>query len=447
MENIQVAPADQPATIAPVAQSNRISTIDILRGVALLGILLMNIPMFSMPARYSEAFRSNPEDFNFWVRAVILVVFEGKMRALFSMIFGAGILLFTTKKEAAGKSTAFLFYRRMGWLVLFGLTDAHVLLWEGDILYAYGVIGMLAFLFRKVKPIYLALGVPLVALIDFGMSHSFYSDLRTKRLDYVKVQKEIKTGQKPNPEQQKVLTQWREVELDFVPNEQDIKDNIKKMKSGYSTVAKKIRKESWNWQTKYFLYGVADPLALMLLGIPLFKWGFLTNQWSGRKYRLTMLIGYGIGLPLVLYDVYYGFVNMPNLAASFRHMETHPIVWANVIYPFQRILLVMAHTAAIMLMIRSGILSKFMTRLAAVGQMALTNYVMHTVICTLFFFGYGLNYYATFQYYQIFYVVSAIWILQLLLSPVWLRHFYFGPLEWLWRSLTYWKMQPMRRQD
>ncbi|MCE7043569.1 DUF418 domain-containing protein [Dyadobacter sp. CY312] len=446
MESANIIAAKE-IKLAPVSQLNRIETIDVLRGIALLGILLMNIPGFSMPSRYSEIFRTDPENVNFWVRAVILVVFEGKMRALFSMLFGAGILLFTTKKEAAGKSTTFLFYRRMGWLVLFGLADAHILLWEGDILYSYGVIGMIAFLFRKMKPMYLAFGVPLVAILDFGLSHSFYKDMRQKRLDYVKVQKEIQAGDKPSAAQQTVLSNWREIEKEFIPNEQDIRDNTKKMKSDYSTVAKKIRKSSWDFQTKYLMYTIADPLALMLLGMAFLKWGFFTNQWSKRQYKFTILLGYGLGLPLVLYDFYYGFVNMPNLAASFVHMEQHPIVWVNIIYPFQRILLVMAHASLVMLIIRSGAMQSLLNKLAAVGQMAFTNYVMHTVICTLFFFGYGLNYYATLEYYQIFYVVFAIWILQIFLSPLWLRHFYFGPLEWLWRSLTYWKIQPMRRRN
>ncbi|TDE11753.1 DUF418 domain-containing protein [Dyadobacter psychrotolerans] len=448
MESVNLTtPKTEKVFFSPVSQLNRIDSIDILRGIALLGILLMNIPAFSMPQRFSEPFRTDLESLNFWVRGFITVVFEGKMRALFSMIFGAGILLFTTKKEAAGKSTTFLYYRRMAWLVVFGLADAHLLLWEGDILYSYGVIGMIAFLFRKVKPQYLALGVPLVAILDFGMGYMFYKDMRQKRLDYVRVKTELLSNKTPDATQKKVLADWREVEKDFIPNEQDIKDNTKKMKSDYATVAKKIRKTSFDWQFKYFMYGIADPLALMLLGIALFKWGFFTGQWKKKQYKLTMLIGYGVGLPLVLYDFYYSFIHFPNLAASFVHMENNPVVWVNIIYPFQRILLVMAHASVVILIVQSGVAQKFFNRLAAVGQMALTNYVMHTIICTLFFFGYGLNYYATLEYYQIFYLVFCIWILQIIISPIWLRYFYFGPLEWLWRSLTYWKFQPIRKTN
>src|SRR3954466_6756852 len=119
-------PTENPATpaAAPVSETERLKLLDALRGVALLGILLMNIPVFAMPDYFSESFKTNPANVNFWVSAVISVVFEGKMRALFGMIFGAGVLLFVSKKEQAGRSVTGLFYRRMSWLVLFGLIHA-----------------------------------------------------------------------------------------------------------------------------------------------------------------------------------------------------------------------------------------------------------------------------------------------------------------------------------
>src|ERR1700752_2851879 len=110
-----------PPVADPVAEAQRLRLIDALRGVALLGILLMNIPGFAMPNYFSESFRSDPSNINFWVSAVIGVLFEGQMRALFGMVFGAGVLLFVSKKEQTGKPVTGLFYRRMFWLVVFGL--------------------------------------------------------------------------------------------------------------------------------------------------------------------------------------------------------------------------------------------------------------------------------------------------------------------------------------
>jgi uncharacterized protein len=218
------------------------------------------------------------------------------------------------------------------------------------------------------------------------------------------------------------------------------------MKSDYATVAARIRPEAWKLQTKYLLLIIPDSLALMLLGVALFKWGFLTGSWSRAAYWKTALIGYGIGLPLVIYSTYYGVIHTPNLEASLRYMAEVPVPWVSLCYPFQRIFLVMAHIAVLILICKSGVVRGFIHSLERVGQMAFTNYILHSVICTLFFFGYGFNRFAELQYYQIYLVVAAIWILQLVASPLWLRYFCFGPLEWLWRCLTYWHVQPMKRK-
>jgi len=429
--------------IAPVAQANRIKLIDALRGVALLGILLMNIPGFSMPNYFSETFKNEPASLNFWVGEVITVVFEGKMRALFSMLFGAGILLFISKKEGVG--VHFLFYRRMFWLALFGLIHAHLILWIGDILYLYGVCGMLVYLCRNINPKYLVLAIPIVAILDFGLNTYFYQGVRNDRIAYVNAKK-VETEKKPlTATQTNALTTWREIETSMIPNREDAKENTRKMKSDYATVASYLRPMAWDGQTEFMLYEIWDCIALMLLGFALYKWGFLSGSWSNAAYRKVMLIGYGIGLPLVLYSSYYGFVNFSTLEANLKRMEQVPINWIDLIYPFQRIFLVMAHASFLILLYKSGKMQGIFRRLVSVGQMAFTNYIMHSIICTLFFFGYGLNYFARFDYYQIYFVVVTIWIVQLIISPIWLRYFYFGPLEWLWRSLTYWKVQPFKR--
>lgn len=434
------------AIFNPVSESNRIAALDILRGVALLGILLMNIPEFSMAEYSSEAYKSNPQDINFWVRAAEIIVFEGKMRALFSAIFGAGIILFTINKERTGGSATLLFYRRMFWLIVFGLIHSHILLWEGEILYYYGVIGMLAFLFRKMKPTYLVMAVPLVAIVEFTMTTMFMQGIRAKRLAYVEAVAAQHNQLDLTELQNLALKEWREVEIDLIPNKEDAADHTRIMKSDYSTVATYIRKNSWDGQTKYLVFGIWDPLALMLLGIALYKWGFLTLQWSRARYIKTIIIGYGLGFPLVTWDFYHNYVNFPTLEASLRYIETHAINWMNLVYPLQRILLMMGHAALILLVVKSNVFSALLDRLRAVGQMAFTNYIMHTIICTLIFFGYGLNYYAEVEYYKIYYAVFVIWIFQLAYSKPWLNSFLFGPLEWVWRSLTYWKIQPMRRQ-
>jgi uncharacterized protein len=436
-----------PTGAAPVSETERLKLIDALRGVALLGILLMNIPGFAMPDYFSESFKSDPANVNFWVSAVISVVFEGKMRALFGMIFGAGVLLFVSKKEQAGRSVTRLFYRRMFWLVLFGLIHAHLILWIGDILYLYGFCGMLVYLCRKVKPIYLVLGVPLVAVVDFTAGTLFYQHVRASRIAYVEVGT-VAAGNKPLTEAQNdALARWREIEKTLIPNREDARENTRKMKSDYATVASYLRPLAWKGETIFMPIEIWDSLALMLLGLALYQWGFLSGQWSNRDYGKVMVIGYGIGLTLAIYSFYHSYLYSPNLEANLRRMELVPIEWVGLIYPFQRIFLVMAHVAALIVLYKSQYAQTLFRCLEAVGQMAFTNYIMQSVICTLFFFGYGLNYYAELEFYQIYFVVIAIWIVQLIVSPLWLRFFFFGPLEWVWRSLTYWKRQPFMRRE
>jgi uncharacterized protein len=430
---------------APVAESSRIKIIDMLRGVALLGILLMNIPGFSMPNYSFEAFKNDPNSINFWVYVLITIVFEGKMRAMFSIIFGAGVLLFTANKGGIGKSVTPLFYRRMFWLVLFGLIHAHLILWIGDILYLYGVCGMLLYLVRNVNPKYLIWAIPLVAIVDFTVGTIQYQGIREKRIAYSEATRAQGENKTLTQTQTKALVTWREVEKDMMPNREDAKANTAKMKSDYSTIASYLRPLSIDGQTKYLPFDVWDVFALMILGLVLYKWEFLNGSWSNENYWKVIKIGYGIGLPLVIYSFYYSFKHFSTLEANLVTMEKTPIHWNRLIYPFQRILLSMAHLATLILLYKSGFAKNLFRRLVAVGQMAFTNYITHSIICTLFFFGYGLNYFGELEYYQIYYLVFAIWIFQLIMSPIWLKYFLFGPLEWLWRSLTYWKIQPFKR--
>src|SRR5688572_14686143 len=435
-----------PPAAAPVAESERIEIVDVVRGVALLGILLMNIPFFAMPERFTEPWRADTGNANFWVYAVNTILFEGKMRAFFSAVFGAGIVLFTTGKEKAGRSATGLFYKRMVWLTLFGLAHAHLLLWMGDILYFYGLIGMIAFLLRRVAPRWLALGVPLVAVIGFVASTLFYQNIRQKRLAWREAVTAQAAGRPLSAAQDSALVAWREVEKEFLPNDAERSEHTALMKGSYGQVASFVRDKAADGEFKYLLFSIPDMLALMLLGIALYRWGFLTLEWSTSAYVRTAVIGYAVGLTAVTVSFVHGVLVTPTVAAGLATMEREPIAWTGALYDVQRIALMMAHVSVIMLVYRAGWLRWLFTRLRAVGQMAFTNYIVQTVICSLVFFGYGLNQFAEWEYYQLYWLVLGIWALQLVVSPLWLRGFQFGPLEWLWRTLTYGARQPFVRR-
>jgi uncharacterized protein len=432
-------------TPVPVSRSNRIESLDVLRGAAILGVLLINIVGFGMSTggNFTTRLFSDITSSNFFAYASVYILFEGKMRAMFCMLFGAGILLFgINKKSVDPKRVTLLFYVRMSWLVLFGLLHAHVLLWTGDVLFFYGLFGMIVFLMRNMKARYMVMAVPFVTICWFIMGTLFYCDVRQKRFafnDAVKVQQ---TGGPLSVAQQQSIEEWKEVEKSLLPDETEAQASAANMRGSYTTVAAEVRPKALKAQTKYLLVEMGDNIALMLLGMALLKWGFFTGKWTGRQYRLVMFAGYAVSLPVAVYELWYMANYTSSINSIIQHMETTPIPWKTMLYPLQRICMVLAHCAALMLLIRSGYLTGVLKRLQAAGQMALSNYILQTVLCSLFFFGYGLGFYNTLQIHQLYYVVAIILLFQLIVSPLWLKYFKFGPMEWLWRTLTYKQFKP-----
>jgi uncharacterized protein len=438
-------PLPAVAPPGPVTQADRLRSLDVLRGVALLGILLLNIPGFGLPYPFADGFQHDLHSVNFWIYAVITVLFEGKMRALFSALFGAGIVLFSQRRAQAGQPVAGLFYRRMGWLVLFGLLNAHLLLWAGDVLYFYGLGGLVAFWLRKLPARYLALGVPLMALLSFATTSQFNQHLLAVHQRYEVAEAAARRHQPLTAAQQQARTEWHELASSMLPSPADMAAQTRQLKGTYGQAAHYVRAESRQLETSYLPLVLPDVLALMLLGIALFKWGFFTGQWPRGRYLRTAAWGYGLGLPGVLLYFYQHYQRAPGVAGELAYLQATSLAWGELLYQFQRIALLLGHASLLLGLFHAGVGPAGLRWLAAVGQMAFTNYLLQSVICTLFFFGYGLNYFAELKYYQLFVVVAGVWVVQLLGSTLWLRYFLFGPLEWLWRSLTYWQVQPLRQ--
>jgi len=191
------------------------------------------------------------------------------------------------------------------------------------------------------------------------------------------------------------------------------------------------------FQTVFFFIFILWRVAgVMLVGMALMKMGVFSAARSPRFYALSMVVGYGLGLPLVAYGarqlVAHGF-------------EVTYLMGPGMFYNyFGSLLVAMAHVGLVMRACQAGLLRGLQRRLGAVGRMALTNYLMHTLIATTLFYGYGVGLFAHLGRAQLLAVVAAIWALQLVVSPLWLARFRFGPAEWAWRSLTYGRAQPMR---
>lgn len=437
----------QPAQ-RPVQKSERISTIDTIRGVALFGILLMNIPGFGFHTlSFYNLIKVAPHNtVDFYTFEVIEVFFEGTMRGLFSMLFGAGMLLFLMNKKESGigPTTTELYYRRLLLLVGFGLINAFVLLWRGDILFFYGLGGMLLFPFRKMSAKWLVVA----GLVFFSMAavktQWNHLDLRSQRKAYLEAVAVEKSGKKLTPEQTAAKSAW-EQRANWKPDEAEGNRNIANMRSGYGTVFATLLPDNANGEIwGMYHWAVWDCVGMMLIGMALFKLGYFSNKPRTSTYVMGLVVGYGIGLPIGYFMFTLGFI--PSIMNLGNYVDAYTMPHS-VLYDLKRLFLSLGHASLVMLVFRSKVVPWLMKGLANVGQMAFTNYLMQSIICTLIFHGYGLGLYNKLAFHQLYYIVFGVWVAQLIFSAIWLRYYRFGPFEWAWRSMTYWKKQPFKLKE
>lgn len=400
------------------AAPERLPSLDVVRGVAVLGILLLNILSFALP----EAAYINPRAYGGWhgadlgVWAANFILFDGKMRGLFSFLFGASTLLVVERAEAAGRDPAQTHYRRMIWLLLFGL--AHLwFVWEGDILAHYALIGMLAYLMRH---------LPVPGLLVLGTMLALLGALVFATVPYDVTQLLSGAGN---------ARQLHNYNLSFgIPSPADIGADLALHRSGYGAIlADRLRSVAASPLALLGFYG-PETLAYMLFGMAALRSGMLRGEWTRARYLRWLLASWGIGLPafavLAWWQWKSGFSLLPVATAAL------PLA------ALARPAMIAGWICLILLLARpDGALT---ARLAAAGRMAFTNYLATSLICTTLFYGYGLGWYGYLSRSQLYMVVPAIWALLLLWSKPWLTRFGYGPLEWLWRSLARGEIQALR---
>ena len=423
---------------APVSRQQRINSIDVLRGVAVLGILLMNIVAMGLPhwAYDDPTVAGNNAPIDYWTWAINAVLFEGKMRTIFSMLFGAGVILITARlEERGGRDTpADIHFRRNMWMVLFGAIHAYLLLWIGDILYAYGIAGMTLFVFRRVRPRRLAILGAIILATQMPKMYGFSMEMTNAREGLARIEAEKTAGKPLSAEDLKKEKEWTKFLGEQRPTAEQIKKENDARQKGYLSNIKDFGKVVFMMHTGFmYIIGFWDVVGAMLIGMALFKWEVFSAARSYKFYIWMALIGFGYGLPVGTFVVWDWT----------RHNFELGTRWI-LLYDTTRVAVALGHIAVVMMICKAGVL-QFLTRpLAAVGQMALTNYIMTSVIVGIVFFGYGFGLFGQLARHQLYYVVAGIWAFELIMSTIWLQFFQFGPLEWLWRSLTYNKRQPMR---
>ena len=326
--------------------------------------------------------------------------------------------------------------------MLFGVIHAYVLLWHFDILYWYGLVGLFLFPLRKWSPKALLIAGALALAVFVPKSVLSYQEQQTLRAEAATADVAAAAGETLTEEQKEAQKKWAKKLKERDPDPKKIEKKIEKRRSGYWANFTKSAPLNIKGQSKeFYLWGFWDSAGMMLLGMGLLKLRVFSATRSIRFYVVMAAVGYGIGLPRRGYWVYEALTHNFDLV---HYLDSSLHFWSNeAIGQASRLCVALGHVAVIMLICKAGRCQWLTSRLAAVGRMALSNYIMHTIICTLLFYGFGFGLYAALERYELYSVVATVWIVQLISSPIWLRYFRFGPFEWVWRSLTYWKRQPL----
>jgi uncharacterized protein len=404
----------------------RIAYLDIVRGVAVMGILAMNIVGFAMPfqaylnpAAYGTG---SAADLASWAFSFILI--DGKMRGLFSFLFGAGMLLVIEKAEARGEEPAAVHFRRMLWLLFFGLVHLY-LIWFGDILTGYALVGMIAWFLHRLSTRALVrwgIGLLLVQLLLFiGLAAGAF------------MLSEAAAAPGATPAQ---VAEWRALERGFgTLSGAPLAQKLATYGGGYGGIfADRLALHATSPVTSLMMFGW-ETLAYFLFGMAALRSGFFRGTWSRAAYRKVVLAGFGIGIP--------AYAVLAWLLA--RDGFSVPMVFAvsmAATVPFRPLMIGATAALIILLAGRGGAL---VARIAAAGRAAFTNYLGTSILMTTFFYGYGAGFYGQLSRAELWLVVLPMWALMLLWSKPWLDRFEYGPLEWLWRSLSKWQAQPMRK--
>lgn len=409
-----------PARLTPIAAGERIDVVDVLRGFAILGILLVNMQFFTGP------FCAIMVDTPLWpglhdrVAAGLIRFFaEGKFYSLFSLLFGFGMVVQMLRAEQRRRRFVGFFMWRLFLLLLIGAGHA-LLLWTGDILMIYALLGFVLLLFRKRKPTTLLVWTCILLLLPTLMIGGVAGSL------------ELARG---------IPEAAAELEAGFAEQEQQMQYSIAQEITAYGagSYADIMRQRVVDLQYApfYMLFAAPSILAMFILGIYTARHGIL-HDIPAHLRLLRHLAVWGAVL-----GVLGNSIHLVTAAMTSQAVPTPLWIPKTASTAVGVPALCLFYAATLVLLWQKQRWRRRLEPLAAVGRMALTNYLLQSLICTTIFYSYGLGLYGGVGPAAGLGLTIVVFLLQVLLSNWWLARFRFGPMEWLWRSLTYRKIQPM----
>lgn len=410
-----------------MTQADRHISLDVLRGFAVMGILLLNIIGFAMPgAAYINPMAwggSDPVNVGVW--AFNFVLFDGKMRGLFSMLFGASMLLIMQRAEAAGQNPRAVHLNRMAWLFVIG--SAHyILIWWGDILVTYSICGTIALVFVKKDVRQLIRWAMILFSIYFIVSCLMVAGIW------------FMAGQAaaPGADAETIASAQKMLAGLGQPGSEEIAEDLALYGGGWTAIVRDNLSTFPDALINSLLLFTLDTVGMMLLGMAMLKSAFILAMWTPEIYRKVAIRGFAIGLipmiGLAAWVMLSGFDEVITFAAFFAFS-----------FPF-RVVLTVAWAALLLLIVQQYGQSPLIGRVAAAGKAAFSNYLGTSVLMTFAFYGWGLGLFGMVDRITAMLFVAGTWAIMLLWSKPWLERYRFGPAEWLWRSLARRSLQPMR---
>lgn len=427
----------------------RLTVRHVLLGVAILSLLLVSIRAFGLTQAQVVQLWRGPHGGNYQLLKWTHLLLDNAMAPLVALLFGAGILPFLARqKSTGGYAIPELYIRANLWLLLFGIANAFLLLSPVDILFHYGIVGVFMFPLQRLSARGFLIAAIVTGFFFAGKGYWNYTDQREKYTKYQKVVALEKKNKKVKltDDQKGDKSAWEGmVKGTAYDKEKDTKAIATTRSADYSDV--------WDFLVPRFQYDQAwqfyqrkvwEIASLMLLGMALFRWGFFTSRFSTGQYAAIAVGGLVVSqvvawLSFPTYEA--AIVDYPKLISS----GTLPL--ADLVQPVERAFAAVGWAALVMVLYRAGRAGLLSRALGAVGQMPLTNFLLQAALCTFFFYGYGMSYFGSIRLHYLYVIVAEIWLLQLVFSTVWLRRFQMGPAEWLWKSLTYNRRQPIRLPD
>ncbi|UAK25265.1 DUF418 domain-containing protein [Sphingomonas nostoxanthinifaciens] len=429
--------------LAPIAGRARIDVLDVLRGIAILGIFYMNIPFMGEPivalmGHIRMVGWTVPDQ---WAWAIINVVAEGTQRGTLEMLFGAGMMILTAKAmEPDGPvAVADLYMRRTLWLLAFGLADVFLLLWPGDILHIYALAALLLFPFRRLGPkLLVALGL-LWSVFSVVQGASEYVD-RTALIAKVEAAHVAQAAHRaPSKDQQAALKTWQE-KLDKLKSlsakeRKDLADETRARRGPFMGYAQMVWKSWLTIVAPTDLFSVAEAFCTMLIGIALFKWGVIQGQRTPGFYLGMAAIAYAFGMGARAWGVHE--------IAAFQPQPK--LIW--MLEEPARLAVTLGHVAIVNFLMQTRVGHLLLSPFKAAGKAAFSLYVIETIIgMWILFPGIGLGWWDRFGWFGLAVTATVTIGCLLVLANVWMRLFAMGPLEWAWRSLAYLKVQRFRHR-